>query len=294
VTVAARREGVQFLVAYGLAQRRACPRRQLPRSTGNYQARPDRHAGLVEEVHELAQRPPRYGYRRVGALRRRRGRRVHRKHGHRLWKRAKLQGRKGTRTRGPARAASLPVQARHAGHVWTDDLLPDHGLNGTPLKGLTVMDECTREGLAVEVATSLPAQRVLTVLEGVVVRHGRPPFIRRDNGPAFIALAVRGWLAQHHMRTLDSAPGCPWQNGFGDRFNGTGRDECLSMHVLHSGAEAPMVLAAYRRQYHAGRPPSRLGSRTPTEFRRDGIARQSPSGGLSHVHWSTLLGACQR
>jgi putative transposase len=280
VTVAARRAGVQFLVAYGLAQRRACNLLQLQRSTFNSQARPDRHAGLVEEVHELAQRHPRYGYRRVWALLRRRGRWVNRKHVHRLWKRAKLQVRKVTRKRGPARAASTPVQALHPGHVWTYDFLHDHCLNGTPLKVLTVMDEFTREGLAIEVATSLPAQRVLTVLEGLVVIHGRPQFIRSDNGPEFIALAVRGWLAQHHMRTLYIDPGCPWQNGFGERFNGTVRDECLSMHVFHSVAEARIVLAAYRRQYNEGRPHSRLGYRTPTEFRRDWIERQSPSGGL--------------
>ena len=280
MTVAARREGVQFLVAYGLAQRRACILLQLQRSTFNYQARPDRNAGLVEEVHELAQRHPRYGDRWVWALLRRRGRRVQKKHVHRLWPRATLQVRKVTRKRGPARAASIPVQALQPGHVWTYDFLHDHCLNGTPLKVLTVMDEFTREGLAIEVATSLPAQRVLTVLEGLVVTHGRPQFIRSDNGPEFIALAVRGWLAQHHMRTLYIDPGCPWQNGFGERFNGTVRDECLSMHVFHSVAEARIVLAAYRRQYNEGRPHSRLGYRTPTEFRRDWIERQSPSGGL--------------
>jgi putative transposase len=280
VTVAARREGVQVLVAHGLAQRRACSLLQLQRSTFNYQARPDRHAGLVKEVHELAQRHPRYGYRRVWALLRRCGRRVNKKHVHRLWKRAKLQVRKVTRKRGPARAASVPVQALHPGHVWTDDFLHDHCLNGTPLKVLTVMDEFTREGLAIEVATSLPAQRVLAVLEGLVVIHGRPQFIRSDNGPEFIALAVRGWLAQHHMRTLYIDPGCPWQNGFGERFNGTVRDECLSMHVFHSVAEARIVLATYRRQYNEGRPHSSLGYRTPTEFKLDWLERQSPSGGL--------------
>jgi putative transposase len=280
VTVAARREGVQVLVAHGLAQRRACSLLQLQRSTFNYQARPDRHAGLVKEVHDLAQRHPRYGYRRVWALLRRCGRRVNKKHVHRLWKRAKLQVRKVTRKRGPARAASVPVQALHPGHVWTYDFLHDHCLNGTPLKVLTVMDEFTREGLAIEVATSLPAQRVLAVLEGLVVIHGRPQFIRSDNGPEFIALAVRGWLAQHHMRTLYIDPGCPWQNGFGERFNGTVRDECLSMHVFHSVAEARIVLATYRRQYNEGRPHSSLGYRTPTEFKLDWLERQSPSGGL--------------
>ena len=280
MTVAARREGVQCLMAHGLTQRRACVLLQLQRATFNYQACPDRNVGLVKEIHDLAQRHPRYGYRRVWAMLRRRGRRVNKKHVHRLWKRAKLQVRKVTRQRGSARTASVPVQALHPGHVWTYDFLHDHCLHGTPLKVLTVMDEFTREGLAIEVATSLPAQRVLTVLERLVVTHGRPQFIRSDNGPEFIALAVRGWLVQHHMRTLYIDPGCPWQNGFGERFNGTVRDECLNMHVFHSVAEARIVLATYHRQYNEERPHSRLGYRTPAEFKRDWLAQQSPSGGL--------------
>lgn len=280
MTVAARREGVQCLIAHGLTQRRACVLLQLQRATFNYQACPDRNVGLVKEIHDLAQRHPRYGYRRVWALLRRRGRRVNKKHVHRLWKRAKLQVRKVTRQRGSARTASVPVQALHPGHVWTYDFLHDHCLHGMPLKVLTVMDEFTREGLAIEVATSLPAQRVLTVLERLVVIHGRPQFIRSDNGPEFIALAVRGWLAQHHMRTLYIDPGCPWQNGFGERFNGTVRDECLNLHVFHSVAEARIVLATYHRQYNEERPHSSLGYRTPAEFKRDWLAQQSPSGGL--------------
>lgn len=213
MTVAARREGVQFLVAHGLAQRRACTLLQLQRSTLTYPGRPDRHAALVEEVHDLAQRYPRYGYRRGWAVLRRRGRRVNKKPVPRLWQRANLPVRQVTRQRGPARAASVPVQALHPGHVWTDDVLHDHGLKGTPLKVLTVMDECTREGLALEVATSLPSPRVLTVLERLVATHRAPEFIRSDNGPEFIALAIRGWLTQHQTRTLYIDPGCPWQNG---------------------------------------------------------------------------------
>jgi putative transposase len=110
----------------------------------------------------------------VWALLRRRGRRVNKKHVHRLWKQAKLQVRQVTRKWGPARVASVPVQALHPGHAWTYDFLHDHCLKGTPLKVLTVMDEFTREGLAIEVATSLPSQRVLTVLERLVVTHGTP------------------------------------------------------------------------------------------------------------------------
>jgi putative transposase len=280
VTVAARREAVEFLLTRGVSQRRACVLLQLHRSTFSYRERPDRHGELAKQVYELAHRHPRYGYRRVWALLRRRGQRVNQKHVHRLWKRAKLQVRKVTRKRGLARAASIPVQATHPGHVWTYDFLHDRCLKGTPLKVLTIMDEFTREGLALEVATSLPSQRVLTILERLVVTHGAPQFIRSDNGPEFIALAVRGWLAQHQTRTLYIDPGCPWQNGYGESFNGTVRDECLNMHVFHSVAEARIMLATYRRQYNEERPHSSLGYRTPAEFKRDWLERQSLSGGL--------------
>jgi putative transposase len=275
VTVAARREAVEFLLTRGVSQRRACVLLQLHRSTFSYRERPDRHGELAKPVDELAHRHPRYGYRRVWALLQRHGQRVNQKHVHRLWKRARLQVRRGTRQRGLARAASIPVQATHPGHVWTDDFLHDRCLKGTPLKVLTIMDAFTREGLALEVATSLPSQRVLTILERLVVTHGAPQFIRSDNGPEFIALAVRGWLAQHQTRTLYIDPGRPWQNGYGESFNGTVRDECLNMHVFHAVAEARIMLATYRRQYHEERPHSSLGYRTPAEFKRDWLERQS-------------------
>jgi putative transposase len=140
---------------------------------------------------------------------------VNKKHGPRRWKREKLQVRKLTRQRQPARSAMIPVQATHPGHGWTDDFLYDHGLQGTPRKGLTVRDEFRREGLALEVATSLPVQRVLAVLERLVAMHGTPQFIRSDNGPECMALAVRGWLARHQMPTLYIAPVAPGKMGRG-------------------------------------------------------------------------------
>jgi putative transposase len=134
VTVAARREAVQLLVARGLSQRRACVLRQLRRSTFGYQARPERHAELTTQLHELARRHPRDGYRRVWALLRRRSQRVHKKQVHRLWKQAQLQVRRVIRKRRRARRTMIPGQATHPGHVWTDDFLHDRCLKGTPLK----------------------------------------------------------------------------------------------------------------------------------------------------------------
>jgi putative transposase len=153
------------------------------------------------------------------------------------------------------------------------------------------MDEFTREGLAIEVATSVPSRRVMAVLEHLVATYGAPQFIRSDHGPEFIALAIRGWLAPHQMRTLDIAPGCPWQNGYGERFNGTVRDEWLHRHAVHAVAEARVRLAAYRRQDNEEPPQSRLGYRPPAAFKRDGLEHQSSSVGLYHFYWPKLLGA---
>jgi putative transposase len=202
VTVAACRGAVQFLVARGLSPRRACVLLPRPRSTFGYRARSEGNAELAAQVDELARRHLRDGDRRVWALLRRRGPPVHKKRGHRLWQRAPWQVRKITRQRRPARRAMIPVPAMPPGHVWTDDFRYDHGRKGTPLQVLTVRDEFTQEGLALEVATALPAQRVLAVLERLVARHGTPQCIRSDHGPECIALAVRGWLARRQMTTL--------------------------------------------------------------------------------------------
>jgi putative transposase len=275
VTLPAQRDAVQFLIAGGLSERRACTLLELQRSTFQYQPRPARDGELVEQVRSLAQRHPRYGYRRVWALLRRRGQQVNKKRIHRLWKRSKLQVRKGQRKRRVGPASGVPVQATHPGHVWAYDFVYAHCRNGSVLKILTVMDEFTREGLALDVATSIPAHRVIGVLTGLFAQHGAPQYLRSDNGPEFIALAVRNWLTQQHTATLYIDPGCPWQNGYGERFNGTVRDECLNVELFHNVAEARVRLHTYRRQYNEERPHSSLGYRTPVEFKHDWLQRQS-------------------
>jgi len=240
---------VQFLVQRGLAHRRAGLLAGVARSTFPYQARPDLNADLAGEIQGVAQRHPRSGYRRVWALLRRRGRQVNKKRLHRLRKQAKLQVRKPSRKRRRESAARPPVQATHPGHVWTYDFIHDHGTSGTKLKVLTVMDEFTREGLAIEVARSMPAPTVLAVLKRLFETHGAPQFLRSDNGPEFIAVIVRSWLALHQTVTLYIEPGCPWQNGFGESFNGTVRDECLNLYAFNSVTEARLYLDVFRPQY---------------------------------------------
>lgn len=280
MTVGEQREAVSFLITRGVSQRRACTLVHIQRSTFRYQARPERDVALADQVQELAQRHPRYGYRRVWALLRRHQMRVNKKRVHRLWKRAKLQVRKVRRKRRRTHPTGLPVQATHPNHVWTYDFVHDACRNGTPLKVLTVMDEFSREGLAIEVATSMPAAKVIRVLDRLFRAQGAPEFVRSDNGPEFVALAVRSWLSQHQTATLYIDPGCPWQNGYEERFNGTVRDECLNLYAFHSVAEARVVCGTYLREYNDERPHSSLGYRTPTEFKREWLERQSQATGL--------------
>jgi len=270
---------VQFLVVQGLSERRACQLLQVQRSTVQYQARPDRNVELQTTMQQLAQQHRRYGYRRIYRLLRRRGRVVNKKRVQRLWQRAKLQvGRPRRKRRRPTQPP--PQQATYPKHVWTYDFVKDRCLDGTPLRILTVMDEFTREGLTIAVRRSFPARQVVVVLAGLFREHGSPAYLRSDNGPEFVALAVRGWLHQQHVQTLYIDPGCPWQNGYEERFNGTVRDECLNCHAFVSVAEAQVLCAAYLREYNEERPHSSLEYQTPLEFKRDWYVRQSHQRGL--------------
>ena len=280
MSVSERREAVRVLVTHGLSVQRACVLVQLQRASFHYQPRSAADDGMTTEIAALAQAHPRYGYRRIWALLRRRHQRVNKKRVHRLWKRAKLQVRKVRRKRRRLHPIGLPVQATHPGHVWSYDFVHDACLRGTPLKVLTVMDEFTREGLAIEVASTMPSAKVIRVLDQMFRTHGAPEVVRSDNGPEFVALAVRSWLAQHQTATLYIDPGCPWQNGYEERFNGTVRDECLNLYAFHTVAEARVVCGAYLREYNDERPHSSLEYRTPAEFKREWLERQSQATGL--------------
>jgi putative transposase len=241
-----------------------------------YQPRRGSDEALVEQIARLAQRHPRYGYRRIWALLRREGWAVNHKGIQRLWQQARLQVRKlCRRRRRSAHLEQVPTQVTYSGQIWTYDFVHDACWNGAKLKVLPVVDEFTRECLAIEVATSLPAARIIAVLARLFALHGAPAYLRSDNGPELVAHQVQTWLALHHADTLYIDPGCPWQNGFGESFNGSLRDECLNMWVFASVAEARVQVERLGRQYNEERPHSRLGYRPPAEFKADWLADQS-------------------
>jgi putative transposase len=219
------------------------------------------------------------------ALRRRRGAVGKRKRVERRWRRGHRQQPPRPRQRHPARPPpdAARTVASSPRHVWSDDFVQDACLNGTRLRLLPVLDAFTRECLAIEVATSVPAARVLQLLEGLFAT-GAPAGLRRDNGPESIAASVRTWLATQQTSTLSSEPGHPWENGITERFNGTLRDECLKTNasrrmpqpvgLRRAGRGAPPHRALSAREHRRAPPDSELGDRTPAPFKRDGLEHQ--------------------
>lgn len=267
---------------HGLSQRRACQIVALHRSTLHYERHPDHNADLGEKLRDIANRKTRYGYRRAWALVARAGLGASDTRIHRLWKRLGLQvprRAKRKRRRGPP-VPEPPDRAASPGHVWTYDFVFDACARGTKLKMLTIVDEFTPECLAIDVATSIPAARVIRVLGRLFAQEGAPKFLRSDNGPEFIAQALRAWLAQKNAGTLYIAPGCPWQNSFAESFNGKLRDECLRAELFHSVTEARVKIEAFRQEYNQERPHSSLGYQTPQEFKDSWLKSHSTEVGF--------------
>jgi len=190
--------------------------------------------------------------------------RVHRLcrlHGLRVTRRIIKRKRLGTSENGITRH-----RAMHIDHVWSYDFVSDQTADGRRLKILTVTDEYTRESLSLEVARSITGGDVIGVLRELFAVRSAPAYIRSDNGPEFTAKAVRSWLRKTGVKTLYIEPGSPWQNAFGESFNGRLRDECLNLELFTSLAEARMVLADFRLEYNHRRPHSSLGYKTPAMF----------------------------
>jgi putative transposase len=161
------------------------------------------------------------------------------------------------------------LPATGANQVWAYDFIFDACANGQQLKCLTVIDEFTRECLAIDVAGSIRSGRVIEVLARLVSVHGAPRYLRSDNGPEFVARRVLKWLVQEaHIDTAFIDPGKPWQNGSNESFNGKFRDECLSMQWFKNRIDAKVVIEEFRRGYNEVRPHSSLGQLTPLEFKR--------------------------
>ena len=271
--MAEQRTTVVFLVRGGLSVQRACHLVGLHRSTFHYTAHPRDETALVDQIQTLAVQHPRYGYRRIPVLLNR-THRVNQKRVRRLWRRQRLQVRRTVRPR-LRRPRPPHLSAAFPRHIWAYEFLEDALVDGMKVHILTVMDEFTREGLAVEVTPTTSAAWVVDVLRTLIAQHGAPGYVRSDNGPEFVAQAVQSWLADCHVATLYIEPGKPWQNGKEERFNGTVRDECLNLYLFQSLAEACVRLGAFRRHYNTERPHSQLGYLSPLAFKTSWLEAQA-------------------
>ena len=264
VSAQARREAVAYAQARGLSCRKACALVGVARSSLSYvsrRAKGDRR--LRRQLRVIARAHPRYGYRRARAVLAAKGEEVNAKRVHRVWTDERLsvarrKARKRVRSAGPR-----PVPASGANQVWAYDFVHDSCANGQKLKMLTVIDEYTRYCFEIAVDARISSRGVIDVLARLMSAHGTPKYLRSDNGPEFIAKAIKRWLAAEQVQTAYIDPGKPWQNGSNESFNGKLRDECLNMEWFASRAEAKVKVESWRVHYNQARPHSSLDYQTP-------------------------------
>jgi transposase InsO family protein len=277
-----RRKAVDHVRAkLGVSERKACQVLRQPRSTQRYCPKPaDDEEPLTQGIIELATEYGRYGYRRITAMLRQEGWRVNHKRVERIWH---IEGLK-VPAKQPKRGrlwlndgSCIRLRPAYKDHVWSYDSVADRTKNGRSLKMLTIIDEYTRECLAIKVARSIKSQDVLECLAELFVRRGTPDHIRSDNGPEFTAKVVRKWLGRVEVKTLFIEPGSPWENGYVESFNGKLRDELLNGEIFYTLTEAKVLIERWRREYNTRRPHSSLGYRPPAP---ETIAATPPLGGV--------------
>ncbi len=253
-----------------VSERRACQTVDQPRSTQRYEpAEAADEKPLVKRMKELSARHPRYGYRRIWALLRSEGFQVNRKRVHRLWRKEGLkvpQKQRKRRRLGGGENACFRRKAQGKNDVWSYDFVMDQTRDGKRLKMLPVVDEFTRECRTIEAERSMTAEDVVATLAYLFEIRGVPRHIRSDNGPEFIAGAVKEWLKQSGAGTLYIEPGSPWENAYSESFNGKFEDELLNREEFTTLKEAKVLVEDHRQEYNHRRPHSSLGYRTPAAF----------------------------
>ena len=248
---------------------RACGLVGISRSLFRYRSRRSDSGPLRDRIEAIAATKRRYGYRRVYLRLRREGWEVNRKRVYRLYREAGLAVRRRKRKRiGVFERKPLPKPTA-ANVSWSMDFVADGLIGGRRLRCLTIVDDCTRECLAIEVDTSLPGLRVKTVLDRLADNRGLPQSITVDNGPEFDGKVLDQWAYQSGVQLSFIRPGKPNENAYIESFNGKFRDECLNEHWFISLAHARRIIEAWRIEYNTERPHSSLGNRTPQEFATD-------------------------
>jgi putative transposase len=256
-------------VCYQVAERRACRALGFARSSFRYKSRRNQRAELRVRLRDLAASRVHYGYQRLWILLRREGWVVNKKLVYRLYCEEGL----GIRRRKPRRRKSVQVrEARpptgQTNESWSMDFMSDQLVGGQRFRLLTLVDNHSRESLAIEAGQRLTGDDVVRVLEQVTAQRGKPKSIRVDNGPEFISRSLDLWAYFNGVKLDFSRPGKPTDNAVIESFNGRLRDECLNQHWFLSLDEARAVTEAWREDYNRVRPHGALGNQTPSEFAR--------------------------
>lgn len=267
VSPQARRESVAVLMTerdFGVT--RACGLIGISRSLYRYRSKRPDGTALRARIGELAVAKRRYGYRRIHVLLKREGWQMNLKRTYRLYREAGLAVRVRKRKRiGPFERKPLPKPLR-ANMSWSMDFVADSLADGRRLRVLTIVDDCTRECLALEVDTSLTGSRVVSVLERLADTRGLPQSITVDHGPEFEGKVLDAWAYTHGVTLAFIRPGKPVENAYIESFNGKFRDECLNEHWFITMAQAREIIERWRIEYNTERPHSSLENRTPEEY----------------------------
>ena len=250
-----------------VSERRACCVLGQSRTTQRREPYvPDDEPALLERMIELATQYGRYGYRRISAMLQAKGWHVNHKRVERLWRREGLKVPQRQPKRGRLwlnDGSCVRLRPEYKDHVWAYDFVHDRTHDGRPLRMLTLVDEYTRECLAIDVARRMTSEDVLERLTDRFIHRGVPDHIRSDNGAEFTANTVREWLAKVGVRTVFIEPGSPWENGYIESFNGKLRDEMLNGEIFYTLREAKVLIERWREHYNQVRPHSSLGYRPP-------------------------------
>ena len=251
----------------GVSERRACRVLRQQRSTQRRQLiMRDDEPALTQAIIDLATEYGRYGYRRITGLLRQQGWQVNHKRVERIWRKEGLKVPQKQPKRGRLwfnDGSCIRLQATHRNHVWSYDFVKDKTHDGKPFRMLTVIDEYTRECLAIKTDRKLNSIDVLDCLYHLFFKKGTPEYIRSDNGSEFTAIAVREWLSAANVKTAFIEPGSPWENGYNESFNGKLRDELLNGEIFYTLKEAQILIEQWRHHYNTIRPHSALNYRPP-------------------------------
>ena len=251
----------------GLSERRVCRALGQHRSTQRkIPTTPDDEAALTADIIALALQYGRYGYRRITALLRKAGWKVNRKRVERIWRQEGLKVPQKQSKRGRLwlnDGSCIRLRPEYPNHVWSYDFVEDRTHDGRKFRMLNIIDEFTRECLAIRVSRKLKAVDVIDVLSDLFILRGVPGHIRSDNRPEFVAKAVREWITAVGAKTAYIEPGSPWENGYCESFNSKLRDELLKGEIFYTLEEARIVIETWRRHYNTIRPHSSLGYKPP-------------------------------